>query len=38
MYDNMTLEQFEWMDTILTEYREWEDYEKDMETNPYSEQ
>ena len=29
------MEHFEYMDTILTEYREWCDYEADMETDPY---
>ena len=29
-------ERFEWMDTILTEWKEWEDHEKDMETDPFN--
>jgi hypothetical protein len=29
-------ERFEWMDTILTEWKEWEDYERDMETDPFN--
>lgn len=28
-------ERFEWMDTILTEWKEWEDYENDMLSDPY---
>lgn len=28
-------ERFEWMDTILTEWKEWEDYERDMLNDPY---
>ena len=30
------MEYFEAMDTAMTEVREWEDYEADMATNPYS--
>lgn len=29
-------ERFEWMDTILTEWQEWLEYERDMETDPYN--
>ena len=31
-------ERFEWMDTILTEWKEWQDYEADMATNPYNDE
>ena len=29
-------ERFEWMDTILTEWKEWQEYEEDMETDPFN--
>lgn len=30
------MEHFEYMDTILTEYTEWLEYEADMELNPHN--
>ncbi len=30
------MEHFEWMDTMMTDLLEWEDFEADMATNPYS--
>lgn len=32
------MEHFEYMDTILTEYREWLEFEADMAENPYNDQ
>lgn len=29
------MEYFEYMDTMMTEVRNWEEYEADMETNPF---
>ena len=31
----MNIEHYEYMDTILTEYREWLDFEEDMKSDPY---
>lgn len=31
----MSIEYFEYMDTILSDYQEWLDYEQDMESNPF---
>ena len=32
------MEHFEYMDTILSDYHEWEDFEADMATDPYDEE
>lgn len=29
------MEHFEYMDTMMTELRDWEEYEADMEINPF---
>lgn len=31
----MSIEYFEYMDTALTDYKEWLDHEQDMESNPF---
>ena len=31
----MSIEHFEYMDTILSDYQEWLDHEQDMESNPF---
>lgn len=32
------MEYFEYMDTMMTEVRDWEEYEADMATDPYDEE